>query len=262
MSKKLSINLNKRFFPDFIAKIQDLSSINDVVKLKIETDKVLMYAMKANDNAVLALKSYILPTTNYFDNFNQEDMFDFIIVNAPKFIKSLKFFDIDTQIKMDVIYKPHHENEGVMQIRSAQFTNGKLKISTIGGEDDKIRDLNAELLETRTDIENASFDFQITKHDFNDVKKLCAIDSEEKILSIDIEEGKIVASEISKWELQLGEIDSSFNQKIIFNKKYLSNINGDMDMINFYMFDTFILVKDNISSLMLSFEQTFDEDDE
>ena len=64
---------------------------------------------------------------NYFDDFNEENMFDFIIVNAPKFIKSLKFFDIDTQVKMDIIYKPHHENEGVMQIRSAQFTNGKLK---------------------------------------------------------------------------------------------------------------------------------------
>ena len=51
------------------AKIQDLANINDVVKLKIENDKVLMYSMKANDTAVLALKSYILPTINYFDDF-------------------------------------------------------------------------------------------------------------------------------------------------------------------------------------------------
>jgi len=262
MSKKLSLKLNKRFFPDLITKIQDLSNINDVVKLKIENDKVLMYSMKANDTAVLALKSYILPTTNYFDDFNQDYLFDFVIVNAPKFIKSLKFFDIDTQIKMDVIYKPHHENEDVMQIRSAQFSNGKLKISTIGGEDDKIRDLNAELIETRTDIDNANFNFQITRNDFNDIKKLCAIDSEDKILSIDIENGSITASETSKWELQVGQIDESVNSKIVFNKKYLSNINADMDMIDFHMFETFILVKDNISNLMLSFEQTFDDDDE
>lgn len=262
MSKKLSLKLNKRYFPDFIAKIQDLSNINDIVKLKIEKDKVLMYSMKANDSAVLALKSYILPTINYFDNFEEEGIFDFIIINSPKFIKSLKFFDIDTQIKMDIIYKPHHENEGVMQIRSVQFTNGKLKISAIGGEDDKIRDLNAELIEARTDIENSEFNFQITRNDFMDVKKLCAIDSEDKILSIDIEDGKVVASETAKWELQLGEIESSINSKIVFNKKYLSNINSDMDMIDFYMFETFILVKDNISILMLSFEQSFDEDDD
>ena len=262
MSKKLSINLNKRYFPDFITKIQDLSNINEVVKLKIESDKVLMYSMKANDSAVLALKSYILPTTNYFDNFEQEEMYDFIIVNAPKLIKSLKFFDIDTQVKMDIIYKPHHENKGVMQIRSAQFTNGKLKINCIGGEESNIKDLNSDLIEARTDIDNSIYNFQISKKDFYDIKKLCAIDSEDKILSIEIDNGKIAANETSKWELQLGEIDSSINQNIVFNKKYLSNINDDMDMIDFYMFETFILVKDNISNLMLSFEQTFEEDDE
>ena len=262
MSKKLSINLNKRYFPDFIAKIQDLSNINEVVKLKIDSDKILLYSMKANDTAVLALKSYIIPTTNYLDNFSEEGIFDFIIVNAPKFIKGLKFFDIDTQVKMDIIFKPHHENEGVMQIRSAQFTNGKLKINSIGGEDSLIRDLNSDLIEARTDIDNSNYSFQISKRDFNDIKKLCAIDSEEKILSIDIEDGKVIASETSKWELQLGEIDSSINQKIVFNKKYLSNINDNNDLINFYMFETFILAKDEISNLMLSFEQTFEDDDE
>lgn len=260
MSKKLSIKLNNKNFTDFIAKIQDLANINDVVKLKIENDKVLMYSMKANDTAVLALKSYVLPTSNYFDNFNQDSMFDFIIINAPKFIKSLKFFEADTQIKMDIIYKPHQENEGVMQVRSAQFNNGKLKISAIGGEEDKIRDLNAELLEERTDIDNSNFSFKISKGDFLDIKKLCAIDSEDKILSIDIEEGNIVASEMAKWELQLGKIEESVNSKIVFNKKYLSNINSDMEIIDFHMFETFILVKDNISNLMLSFEQTYEDD--
>jgi hypothetical protein len=261
MSKKLSINLNKRYFPDFINKIQDLSNINDVVKLKIESDKVLMYSMKATETAVLALKSYILPTINYFDNFDEDTTFDFIIVNAPRFIKSLKFFDIDTQIKMDIIYKKHHDNENVMQIRSAQFSNGKLKISTIAGEDDKIKDLNTDLIEARTDIDNANFNFQVSKQDFNDVKKLCAIDSEDKILNIEIDKGKITANEPAKWELQLGEIDDSIDSKIVFNKKYLSNINADPEFIDLYMFDTFILVKDAISNLMLSFEQTFDDDE-
>lgn len=262
MSKKLSINLNKRYFPDFINKIQDLSNINDVVKLKIESDRVLMYSMKANESAVLALKSYILPTVNYFDNFDEDTTFDFIIVNTPKFIKSLKFFDIDTQIKMDIIYKKHHDNEDIMQIRSAQFSNGKLKISIVAGEDDKIRDLNADLIEARTDVDNANFNFQISKQDFNDVKKLSAIDSEDKILNIEIDKGKITANEPAKWELQLGEIDEEIDSKIVFNKKYLSNINADPEFIDLYMFDTFILVKDAISNLMLSFEQTFDDDDE
>jgi hypothetical protein len=261
MSKKLSINLNKKYFTDFINKIQDLSNINDVVKLKIENDKVLIYSMKANESAVLALKSYILPTENYFDNFEEEATFDFIIINAPRFIKQLKFFDIESQIKMDIIYKPHQDNADTMLIRSAQFSNGKLKISIVAGEDNKIRDLNIDLIEARTDIDNSNFNFQISKYDFNDVKKLSAIDSEDKILTIEIDKGKISAGEAAKWELKLGEIDEEIDSSIIFNKKYLSNINVDTEFIDFYMFDTFILVKDAISNLMLSFEQTFDDDE-
>ena len=31
-----------------------------------------------------------------------------------KFIKSLKFFDVETQVKMDIIYKPNDENKDVI----------------------------------------------------------------------------------------------------------------------------------------------------
>ena len=262
MSKKLSIKLNKNRFIDFVAKIQDLSNINDIVKLKIEKENLLMYSMKANDTAVLALKSYSIPTSNYFDDFEEEGMFDFIILNAPKFIKGLKFFDIDIQIKLDIIYKPHYENENTMQVRSACFSNGKLKISTIGGEDDKIRDLNTELLDTKTDIDNSVWNFQISRQDFNDVKKLCAIDSDDKILTIMIENGRVIAEEMSKWELYIGQIEENVNSKLVFNKKYLSNISNELDLIPFYMFETFVLVKERNSNLMLSYEQSYEEDDE
>ena len=260
MSKKLSLKLNKNNFTDLVSKIKDISNINDVVKLKISKDKILMYSMKANDTAVLALKSYTLPTTDYIDDFKEEEMYDFIIVNSLKFIKGLQFFDPNTQIKLDVIYKPHHEEEDTMQIRSAQFTNGKLKISAIGGEDSRIRNLNSELLDGRTNIENSEWNFSVAKQDFSDVRKLSSIDSEDKILTINIENGSVVAGEMAKWELILSETDKKVNSKIVFNKKYLSNINPDLEIIDFYKFETFILVKDDNSNLMLSFETSFEDD--
>ena len=116
------------------------------------------------------------------------------------------------------------------------------------------------MLESRTDISNSSWKFQVLNQDFTDVKKLSAIDSEEKILTINIEKGKVVAGELTKWELTLGETDKEINSKIVFNKKYLSNINQDLDIIDFYMFETFILIKDENSNLLLSFEQSFDDD--
>ena len=259
MSKKISLKLRNDNFPDFVSKIKDISNINDVVKLKIDKDRILMYSMKANDSAVLALKSYCVPTSSYIEDFDEDNIYNFIIMNSPKFIKGLNFFDSKSPIKLDIIHRPSEE-EGNMQVRSAQFTNGKLKISTIGGEEDKIRDINSELLEERTDINNSAWNFRISKQDFSDVKKLSSIDSEDKILTINIEKGKVIAGETAKWELAVCDMEQDVNSKIVFNKKYLSNINQDLDNIDFYMFETFILVKDETSNLMLSFEQTFDED--
>ena len=261
MSKKLSLKLNVDKFDDLIGKIKDVSNINEVVKLKINKDNILLYSMKANDTAVLALKSYYIPTSDYFEDFNEDEMYNFIIVNAPKFIKGLQFFDNKLPLKMDLISKPHHEEEDTMQIRSAQFTNGKLKILAVGGEDSKIRDIKADMLEHRTDIENSLWRFQIAKQDFQDIRKLSSIDTEEKILSFNVDKGKVLAGEDSKWELYVGDASKNISYKIIFNKKYLSNINQDLEIIDFYMFETFILAKDNNSNLMLSFEQSWDEND-
>lgn len=261
MSKKLSFKINSNNFEDLIGKIKDVSNINEVVKLKINKDKILLYSMKANDNAVLALKSFHIPTIDYIENFDEDEMYNFIIVNAPKFIKGLQFFDSKLPIKLDVTIKPHHEDENVMQIRSAQFTNGKLKILTVGGEDSKIRDIKADMLDARTDINNSEWNFQIDKQDFQSIKKLSSIDSEEKILFFNVEKGKVLAGEDSKWELYVGDASKEITYKIIFNKKYLSNLNQDLDTIDFHIFETFILIQDINSKIMLSFEQTFGEDD-
>ena len=45
----------------------------------------------------------------------------------------------------------------------------------------------------------------------------------------------------------------------MLNKKFLNCIN-EINDIEFSIFETFMLVKDNNSNLMLSFEQSFDDD--
>lgn len=71
--------------------------------------------------------------------------------------------------------------------------------------------------------------------------------------------GKVTMNEPSKWELEIDGIEHK-NEQLIFNKKYLSNINESNDYIQFIVFETFILVKEDNSNLMLSFETNFDED--
>lgn len=259
MSQKISVRFSKPNFTDFVAKLQDLTNIDDTIKLKIEPDSILMYSMISNDVSVLALKSYLVKTEDYLENFKSEEMFDFIITSASKFVKNLKFFNTDSPIKLDMIYKPLPEDDSVMHVRSAQFSNGKLKISCVGGEEYKIRDIKKEMLAQRLNIKNSKWGFKISRSDFGDVKKLSSINSEDKILNISVSNGKVTMNEPGKWELDIDEIESR-NTNMVFGKKYLSNIN-EQDEINFHIFETFILVKDFNSNLMLSFEQSFNEDE-
>lgn len=257
MSSKLSLKLNKEKFTDLVTKLQDLTNIEDTIKIKIERDTTLIYTMLTNEVSVLALKNYTIKTSEYFDNFDRDEMFDFVIISASKFVKNLKFFNTANPIKLDLIYKPLPDDENIMHIRSAQFSNGKLKISCVGGEQYKIKDIRKEILEQRLNLKNSKWNFKISSTDFSDVKKLSSIHNEERILNINVTNGTVTMSENSKWELEIDKIDSP-NTNLVFVKKYLSNIDSSKEEIKFHIFETFILIKEDNSNLMLSFEQDFE----
>lgn len=259
MSNKLSLKLNKGNFSDLVSKIQDLTNIEDVIKLKIDRDNILMYSMLFNDVSVLALKSYNVPTSEYIENFDKDETFDFIITGGSKFVKSLKFFNSEDPIKLEITYK---EGDDAMHIRTAQFISGKLKISCIGGEQYKIRNIDNSSLESRLDISKSKWGFKVPKDDFGNIKRLCSINSEDRVLNINVNSGKVTFSENSKWELEVDGISDDITTQLIFGKKYLSNVNANNSLINFSVFETFILVKDENSNLLLSFEQDFSADDE
>jgi hypothetical protein len=260
MSLKISLKFNKSNFSDFVSKLKDLTGIEDIIKIRFDKEDMLLYSVLSNQQQVAALKTYMVPTNEYIDNFSNEETFDFIITSASKFVKNIQFFNTENQIKFDMIYKPLPEDNNLMHIRSAQLSNGKLKISCIGGEQFKIREVNKNFIDVKLNPKNCRWSFKVSNQDFSDIKKLSSINSEEKTLNINIQDGKVTFNEVAKWELEVDAVKSS-NQHLIFGKKYLSNINCDDEFVNFNIFDTFILVKDKDSNLMLSFEQNFDTED-
>jgi len=261
MAHKLTLEFNNKNFEEFNQRLKDLYNIDDTIKIKINSDKILMYSTISNETAVLALKTFSFDTKKFINNFEEDFTLDFIITQSNKLIKSINFFDTSKPIKCEVIYKESTESSDNMLVRSAQFSSGRLKITTIGGESHKIRDLNQLLLDKRLDIKNSIWSFKIDVNDFIDVKRLSSINSDDKIIDINVNDGIVKVSELGKWELEIDNIPNSKNYNISFLKKYLSNININDSQIYFYIFDTFILVKDDNSNLMLSYEQDFESVD-
>jgi hypothetical protein len=259
MKKNLTWKINLENFLDLLEKLQELSIIDDTIKFKIEKDNFLIYSILGNEGQVSAMKCYIKPTKFYIENFDETDSYEFVLTSSSKFVKNLKFFDVKRPIKMEISAKKLPDDDNIFQIRSIHFSNGKLKISSIGAELHKIKDLTKTFIDNKLDVKKSRWKFIVQNEDFTNIKKLSTINSEDRILNINVSNNKVYFNEISKWELEVDDIQLP-NQNFMFSKKYLSFINTDNENIVFNIFDNFILIKDEDSNLMLSFEQDFSND--
>ncbi len=245
-------------YPDFIDKLSDLTDIGNVVKLKIDRDNILMYSL-VGETAVLAFKSYLLNTSDYFEFEDFDYTLDYVINDAKKFVKNFNFLNVSNTIEFDIAYKDAPESDEIKHVRAIMGTDSRLKLSAVGAEQYKIRDMSKDRLAKTLDITNSKWSFSVHKDDFTDIKKLSSI-NDDKILTINIVDNKVKFSEMGKWELDVATVDSDRYNNLVFGKKYLKSVNLNEDYVNFNVFEQFILIKDNESNFMMSFEQSFDDD--
>jgi len=258
MANKVKFTVISEKFEDLINKLSELTAIDDTIKLKIDNENILMYSMLGG-NVMLAFKNYLIDKSEYLKSEDLEFTYDVIIANSKKFVKNLSFIKSSDKITIELNCKESPEDETVMSTRSIQVVGGKLKVNWLAGERYEMKDINKTVLGQRLNLKNRKWSFKLEKQDFLDVKKLSSINSD-KIININVNSGKVVLSETSAWELEVGEIENR-NANLIFNKRFLNCINDSFEQIEFSMFETFILIKDENSNLMLSYEQDFSDDD-
>jgi hypothetical protein len=258
MANKVKFTVISEKFEDFITKLSDLTLIDDTIKLKIDNDNILMYSMLGG-NVMLAFKNYLIDKSEYLKSDDLEFTYDVIISNAKKFVKNLGFIKSSDKITIELNCKESPEDDTIMNARGLQVVGGKLKVNWLAGERYEMKDINKTVLSQRLDIKHRKWSFKLENQDFLDVKKLSSINAD-KIISINVQNGKVILSETSAWELEVGEIENR-NANLILNKRFLNCINDSLKTIEFSMFETFILIKDVQSNLMLSYEQDFSDDD-
>lgn len=257
---KIEILIKKENYNDLLSKLEETSKIDDVLKIKIDKENVLLYSTEGVQS-VLALKSFQLKTKDYFIGYENEFTTDFVILSSPKLIKNLKVFT-DNDVKFEIEGRLTEDDKS-LEVRSCRFSLNRIRLQWTGGEQSKIRDINSEILSSRLDLRNKKWNFLCSNENFSTIKKLSTLNSssnpDDRLITINVEDGDVIFSEKSKWDIEVDKI-STKSAKITFNKKYLSYINIDtnFETIEFNVFETFLLIKNKESNLMLSFEQNFD----
>lgn len=254
--QKIKLKINTDNFQNFVDKLSIVSSIDDTVMVKIDEDNILVYSMISGGSMILAFKNFVLNTSDIFTNVVDYKM-NLIIPNCKKFVKNLSFIkDLD---KIDFELNCRDEDD-LLSVRSFKISSGKFKVNWMGGDSANIRDINKTNLDRLLDISNKKWSFNIQNEDFLDIKKLSSINGE-RIINMDAVDGNIIISERAAWELEVDKTDEVKNASLIFNKRFFSCINDKVETITFNIFDNFMLVKEENSNLMLSFEQSFDDDE-
>jgi len=257
MANKIKFTFKSEKISEFISRLEDLTKIEDTIKLKIDSDNILMYSILGG-NVMLAFKNFLLDTSDFFKYDEFDYTLDVIIANSKKFVKNLQFLTSSDKVTVEFTYKESNDDEDIMNARSIQVVGGKLKVNWLAGEHYELRDINKVALKSNLDIKKRKWFFNISQSDFSDVKKLSNINSD-RIINITIDSGKVVFSEKAAWELEIDSIDDDRNSNLMLNKRFLGCINDSKD-VEFSIFDNFMLVQESNSNLMLSFEQDFSDD--
>jgi len=247
ISYKFTMSLTQITF--FLDKIHDLLSIDNEVLLKINNDNLLLYSIVGEKSNVNAFKSFVFKTNEIF-SFEEElpKEIRFIITNGSKFEGSLKnYLDFSEDIKCEFFMNDDTYADNF------KFKNSKLRLSVNGGDFRGMNtNIDVEKINKTLNKDNIDFKFALDKNSYSKIKKIATIDNDNDILTLNINDKKLTIGE-NGWDLQLCEIDHD-DLSITFPKKYFKSITFTEDQINVYVFDTFILIDNKNTNLLIALE--------
>ena len=173
MANKVKFKINGDTFNTFVSKLNDLSTIDDSVRLKIDNDDVLMYSILGK-NILLAFKNYLIPTEEFLIKRDDLDyQLDLVIPNIKKFVKNLGMIKDPDKVTIEFNYKSSPDDADIYQVRYFQVSCGRFNINWVGGEhNNETREINKEMLAKNLNLKNSKWSFALTKDDFSDIKKL------------------------------------------------------------------------------------------
>ena len=249
LTYKFSMTQNQLTF--FLEKIHDLMSIDNEILLKINNDNILLYSIVGEKMNVNAFKSFIFKTNEIF-SFNEElpKEIRFIIINASKFETILKNY---TDYREDISCEFFMNDDTYAD--NFKLKNSKLRLSVPGGD---IRGMNTtidiEKINKTLNKDNIDFKFSLDKISYAKIKKIGTVDNENDILTLNIIDKELTIGE-GNWNLGICEVDHD-DLSITFPKKYFKSITFTEDEIDVYVFDTFILVDNQNTNLLIALELT------
>lgn len=234
---------------ELVTALKDLYKIDSLIKMKMDNENVLFYTKKGKGQNILAFKSVIYNTNELIETEDDVPDLDFILLNGKNFVDNMSIMLLgDKTVAGKLEY-----NDGSKIANIFHITDKKLKLKFITGDYRQIKDITKEEIEQRMDPNLAEFDFKVDKVDFNELKKLTRLNKSE-IINLK-NKNNILSFYDKNWSMKVDELDSSSIDDAVwtFDNSHFRTISAEEDLY-LYMFDTFILFKENNVTLLIGLE--------
>lgn len=259
---KLAIELN--MLEDFVARIKDLTTLDNMVYMKFNNEKILLYCLSGAEksDAVHAFKNHQLDTKVYFGDFDNSDDFKFCITNAKTFYNSVSMFikymnsqKITDKLSFTFVYNEDYFVERVI------IKNKKSQEQVSGGDVSNFRrKVTVEQINELMDKDKALFSFDLSKADYDYIKSKTLLEKDPNDacmpLYLNVKNNSIFIGE-TKWEHNVCDFLETPDDIYSFPKKFFKCINfNGADNVIIYVFDGFIMIEGLDSILMIVTEMT------
>ncbi len=248
--KVLSFTMNKKQFDIFTDCVKELYSIDNTITIVFKNDITVLYSFVGKDmNDIHAFKCTILKTDELLNkSIDIEDIL-LILKDGKKFLRNIVNFNDDFKKELNIKISTNNDNVA----NYIHLSSDRLKLKEISGDPSLIdKQITKEDIEHLINKKSSLFNFDITESDLIKIKKLSLIETINDVLYINISNNNILIGE-TKWELKVGEINKP-NLNISFPKKYFNTLKSQSTKI--YVFETYILVSDENTDLMIVLETT------
>lgn len=236
---------NRDNFDTILSTINELSKIDEMIKIKLDNEHVLFYSKAGKGSNIHAFKSFIYPVENFITS-DEYITIDFIIINGKNFVENLKLLaNKEGDIAGRISY-----NSGDKVASQLYIGNGKLKFNFVTGDYRQIKDITKQEIEMKMDPSLCEFQFTIDKDEFIEIKKLTRLNKSETV-NLKLKKNKLSFYD-KRWSNYICDINSP-DSTWTFSNKYFKTITG-IDDITIYMFEQFLLFKEDNITFMIGLE--------
>ena len=264
MAKRVKTNsvtykISLEQFSTLVEKIKDLTKLDNTIIMNFSNTEVLLFSVvgKNLDN-VHSFKSHTTPIKEVFAvNKNKlENDIRYILSDGKRFVTSaLVFYKYmkAQKIEDDLEFKLYYNEEFCEKLL---IKNSKSKEETPGGKpNNHTHRLDVDDIEDVMDTDQADYSFELSKDDFNYIKSKTAIEKDNDILYLNINNNKLSIGE-NRWDHNICDLEHE-DVTISFPKKYFKCINYEKEeVMKIYVTETMLLIIGENTNLLITIELT------